>query len=102
MCSSDLVNNAGILITRPLHEATAEEFDKTFGVNVKGYVNVSQAFVKGIVDGKKADEGTIVNISSIVSPNAMLQFSLFQHFFFCRATGSPSPAADFMERARRP
>ena len=31
-----LVNNAGILSTEPVAEVTEEDFDKLFGVNVKG------------------------------------------------------------------
>ena len=62
-----LVNNAGIAPIGGLHETTAEFFDKIIGINVKALLNVAQAFVKGIVQHGKADGGTIVNISSIVS-----------------------------------
>ena len=46
---------------------TPEFFDEIIGTNVKAVLNVAQAFVKGIVDHKKEDGGTIVNISSIIS-----------------------------------
>lgn len=65
-----LVNNAGVLDVSPLHETTEESFDKVIGVNVKAMLNVSQAFVKGILEhgsGGGRGEATIVNISSIVS-----------------------------------
>jgi len=59
-----LVNNAGIVGDAPLLEVTPETFDKVFAVNVKAALNVSQAFVKGIMNNK-AEGGTIVNVSSL-------------------------------------
>lgn len=61
-----LVNNAGICSVGDLQDVTPEAFDGVFAVNVKGMLNVSQAFVKGIVDHGIVHGGTIVNIGSIV------------------------------------
>jgi cyclopentanol dehydrogenase len=57
-----LVNNAGILILKPLHETPPEEFDLTYNVNVKGvYLGIRSA-----VPLMKAWGGaSIINISSI-------------------------------------
>lgn len=57
-----LVNNAGILILKPLHETPPEDFDMTFNVNVKGvYLGIRAAvpLMKG------SGKASIVNISSI-------------------------------------
>jgi len=59
-----LVNNAGVIKTEPLLDVTPEHIDLMFGVNVKASINVSQSFVKGIIE-KQAAGGTIVNISSL-------------------------------------
>jgi len=61
-----LVNNAGIVGDCPFLEVTQEKFDQVIGINLRGLLNVSQAFAKGIINNKKEKDGaTIVNISSL-------------------------------------
>src|SRR5206468_801052 len=60
-----LVNNAGIQIVKPLAAFTEVDFDRIFGVNVKGVFFACQQAAKRISDG-----GRIINISS--STTAML------------------------------
>ena len=43
-----VVNNAGIFFTKPFTEYTAEDFDNLSGVNLRGYVNITQLAVKQI------------------------------------------------------
>lgn len=57
-----LVNNAGLLILKPLHETPPEDFDLTFNVNVKGVYLGIRAAVPLMKDSGKA---SIINISSI-------------------------------------
>lgn len=57
-----LVNNAGILIVKPLEETTTEEWDRTFDINVKGVFFGTKAVLPAM---QKAGGGSIVNISSI-------------------------------------
>ena len=57
-----LVNNAGILIVKPLEETTTEDWDRTFDINVKGVFFGTKAILPAM---KKAGGGSIVNISSI-------------------------------------
>ncbi|MBU3067261.1 SDR family oxidoreductase [Nocardia sp. NEAU-G5] len=54
-----LVNNAAVAITKPFDQVTAEEFDLSFGVNVKGVFNGLQ-----LAWDKLADGGRIITISS--------------------------------------
>ncbi|MBA8879409.1 SDR family oxidoreductase [Phyllobacterium myrsinacearum] len=54
-----LVNNAGILKTLPLAETSDEEYDRHFGINVKGTFNTLREAAKRLNDG-----GRIVNFSS--------------------------------------
>jgi 3-oxoacyl-[acyl-carrier protein] reductase len=54
-----LVNNAGILKTLPLAETSDEEYDRHFGINVKGTFNTLREAAKRLKDG-----GRIVNFSS--------------------------------------
>lgn len=60
-----LVNNAGILEEAVFETITEEQFDKTFNVNVKPIINISQVIVKKLKDAQKT--GSIVNISSVSS-----------------------------------
>ena len=41
-----VVNNAGIFFTKPFTEYTAEDFDNLSGVNLRGYINITQLAVK--------------------------------------------------------
>tara|TARA_R110000744_G_scaffold89877_1_gene174689 strand:- start:4620 stop:5354 length:735 start_codon:yes stop_codon:yes gene_type:complete len=54
-----LVNNAGVMINKKLKDATEEDFNKQFNVNVKGVFNMLQE-----ADSKLSDNGNIINISS--------------------------------------
>jgi cyclopentanol dehydrogenase len=57
-----LVNNAGILILKPVQETTHEEWDKIFDINVRGVFLGTQAVLPHMQAAKK---GSIINISSI-------------------------------------
>ncbi|WP_420466473.1 glucose 1-dehydrogenase [Panacagrimonas sp.] len=57
-----LVNNAGILLMKPVHETTTEEWDRVFNVNVRGCFFGIRAVVPAM---QKAVAGSIINISSI-------------------------------------
>jgi 3-oxoacyl-[acyl-carrier protein] reductase len=58
-----LVNNAGIGIFQRLEEISAEDFERTFRVNVQGAWAVTIAFLPHLLDAK----GLVVMISSDVS-----------------------------------
>ncbi|MBT2586335.1 SDR family oxidoreductase [Arthrobacter sp. ISL-95] len=57
-----LVNNAGVGLFAPLGTITAEDFDATFAVNVRGPLFVMQAFLPHLSEG-----ANIVNVSSSLS-----------------------------------
>jgi len=58
-----LVNNAGIQISRPSHELSADDFDKVLAVNLRGsFLCAREAIRRFLADGKP---GSIVNISSV-------------------------------------
>lgn len=54
-----LVNNAGILKTGPLADATDDAFDRIFDINVRGTFNTLREAAKRLADG-----GRIINFSS--------------------------------------
>ncbi|HUF11284.1 MAG TPA: SDR family oxidoreductase [Rhodothermales bacterium] len=58
-----LVNNAGVGLNKPAHEATEEEFDRIYAIDVRGLWLVSKAFIKQLVGAKQV--GHIVNIASV-------------------------------------
>ena len=57
-----VVNNAGVYEFAPLEAITEALFEKTFGVNVLGVLNVSQAAAKYLGEG-----ASIINVSSVVT-----------------------------------
>jgi cyclopentanol dehydrogenase len=57
-----LVNNAGILILKPIQDTTNEEWDRIFNVNVRGLFIGTRAAVPLM---QKAGGGNIINVSSI-------------------------------------
>jgi 3-oxoacyl-[acyl-carrier protein] reductase len=58
-----LVNNAGITMDHSFERMTSEEWQSVVDVNLTGVFNVTKAFYEDIKD---ADEGRIINISSII------------------------------------
>jgi glucose 1-dehydrogenase len=58
-----LVNNAGIQISRPSHELSAEDFDKVIAVNLRGSFLCAREAVKRFLEAGSA--GSIINISSV-------------------------------------
>lgn len=57
-----VVNNAGIGAVGTIIQATADELDRLYQVNVRGVFNVSKAFIGPMVEAKS---GSIVNLASI-------------------------------------
>lgn len=57
-----LINNAGILILKPVQDTTNEDWDRTFDVNARSVFIGTRAVVPCM---QKAGKGNIVNVSSI-------------------------------------
>ncbi len=57
-----LVNNAGIGSVGTLLQATAQDLDRLYAVNVRGVFNVSKAFLPSMIERKY---GVIINLASI-------------------------------------
>ncbi|XP_071636849.1 L-xylulose reductase [Temnothorax longispinosus] len=83
-----LVNNAAVACLSPFLDATPEEFDLTFNVNVKAVLNVSQIVAKNMIERKSG--GNIVNISSQAG-----QAALKDHAVYCASKG----ALDMLSKA---
>ncbi|MBG4608469.1 glucose 1-dehydrogenase [Pseudomonas aeruginosa] len=57
-----LINNAGILILKPVQDTTNEDWDRTFDVNARSVFIGTRAVIPFM---QKAGKGNIVNVSSI-------------------------------------
>jgi 3-oxoacyl-[acyl-carrier protein] reductase len=67
-----LVNNAGVLSTKPIAEITEEDFDELFGVNVKGtFFACQQAALKMQAGGR------IINLSSTVTSLILPSYGIY-------------------------
>ncbi len=69
-----LINNAAIGIFGDMADLTAEDFDKTFEVNVKSIFTTSKQALKMMIPQKS---GYIINISSIMGVKAYKQQSIY-------------------------
>lgn len=70
-----LVNNAGIGLSRPAHEATEKEFDNLYQVDTKGLWLVSKYFVRQLLAGHA--KGNIVNVSSVHAHATMARYAIY-------------------------
>lgn len=70
-----LVNNAAIAVCEPFLECSPNDFDKTFNINVKAVLNISQVVAKKMIENKT--HGTIVNISSQASKAALKDHAIY-------------------------
>jgi len=67
-----LVNNAGITVSKPALELTADDFDRIFHLDVRGAFLASQAAVASMDNG-----GVVVNITSVHEHVARPGFALY-------------------------
>lgn len=58
-----LINNAGIQISKPSHELSAEDFDKVLAVNLRGAFLCAREAIKRFL--AQGTPGSIVNVSSV-------------------------------------
>jgi 3-oxoacyl-[acyl-carrier protein] reductase len=67
-----LVNNAGLLLNRPLADVSEGEYDRLFAVNVKGVFFACQQAARRMADG-----GRIVNLSSSTTALMLPTYSAY-------------------------
>lgn len=67
-----VINNAGIMITKPLKDFSEEEFDKQFSINVKSVFLMMQ-----MASEKMEQHGRIINISSSTSRLMMPGYAIY-------------------------
>jgi 3-oxoacyl-[acyl-carrier protein] reductase len=67
-----LINNAGLMITKPLLDVTEDDFDKQFAVNVKGTFFACQQAMKHM-----ENNGRIVNFSTSVTGQMFPAYSVY-------------------------
>lgn len=61
-----LVNNAGVLIARPLEELTLDDWDRTMATNLRSLFLLTRAVLPGMRSRRR---GTIVNVASLAGRN---------------------------------
>lgn len=67
-----VVNNAGVIVTKPIADITEADFDKLFDVNVKGTFFVCQQAALHL-----AGQGRIINFSTSVTGSMFPGYSLY-------------------------
>lgn len=67
-----LINNAGVLLTKPIADTTEADFDHVFAVNVKGvFLAMKEAATR------LADKGTVINLSSTTTRALFPNYGLY-------------------------
>ncbi|HUF36255.1 MAG TPA: SDR family NAD(P)-dependent oxidoreductase [Gemmatimonadales bacterium] len=61
-----LINNAGVLIARPVEELTLTDWDATMTTNLRGLFLATRAVLPGM---RRRRRGTIVNVASLAGRN---------------------------------
>lgn len=62
VCPDVIVNNAGLLIMRPLEETSAEELERIYQVNVFGQLELVRELLPAM---RERHSGTVVNVTSL-------------------------------------
>ncbi len=91
-----LINNAGFLVAKPFLEITSEEFDQSFGVNIKAAFRLSQIVVPLMKKGAH-----IVNVSSMGGVQGSVKFPGMSAYSASKGAVSiftESLAAELMEK----
>uniref|UniRef100_A0A8C6XSE0 Dicarbonyl and L-xylulose reductase n=2 Tax=Elapinae TaxID=42168 RepID=A0A8C6XSE0_NAJNA len=70
-----LVNNAAVAVLQPFLQVTKEAFDRSFSVNLRAVLQVSQIFAQKLI--ARGAPGVIVNVSSQASQRAMLNHTVY-------------------------
>lgn len=70
-----LINNAGVGLSKPAQEATDNEFDNLYHVDVRGVWMVSKFFVNQLL--KNHAHGNIVNVSSVHAHSTIPGYAIY-------------------------
>lgn len=71
-----LVNNAGVLVRKPLFETTIDDFDRTLAVDLRAPFLLSQLFARALVPTRRG--GAIINITSVSQERAAPGLTAYQ------------------------
>jgi NAD(P)-dependent dehydrogenase (short-subunit alcohol dehydrogenase family) len=71
-----VVNNAGIYVSKPFTEYTAQDFEKLSGTNLQGYINITQLAVKQMLTQNSGGSVTCVTSAMVEHPIAGINASL--------------------------
>jgi len=83
-----VVNNAGVIVKKPLLEVTEADFDRSFAINAKAAFFVMQEAARHIYDG-----GRIINIGTTLLAATTANYSVY--------AGSKAPLEDFTRALAR-
>ncbi len=70
-----LVNNAGIGLSKVAHEASEEQFDNLYNIDVKAVWRISKCFAQQLIKNNVA--GNIVNISSVHAFATISKYAIY-------------------------
>jgi NAD(P)-dependent dehydrogenase (short-subunit alcohol dehydrogenase family) len=71
-----VVNNAGVYVSKPFTEYTAQDFERLSGTNLRGYINITQLAVKQMLMQNSGGRVTCVSSAMVEHPIAGIDASL--------------------------
>ncbi|MEM8852545.1 MAG: SDR family oxidoreductase [Pseudomonadota bacterium] len=72
-----LVNNAGIVLEKPLFETTAEDFDRIIAVNLRGVFLMAREVARHFQSGPRSSPGRIINLASELAHLGRAEYSAY-------------------------
>ncbi|KAJ7315944.1 hypothetical protein JRQ81_002106 [Phrynocephalus forsythii] len=84
-----LVNNAAVALLQPFLEVTKEAFDRSFNVNLRAALQVSQIIARKLI--ARGAPGAIVNVSSQASHRALSDHTVYCEYN-CKGVLTPLPS----------
>ncbi|MCH2058739.1 MAG: SDR family oxidoreductase [Thalassotalea sp.] len=70
-----LVNNAGVGLNKRAHQASVDEFDRLYDIDVRGLWMMSKAFINQLIKHNKT--GNIINVSSVHSHSTTAGYAIY-------------------------
>jgi len=71
-----VVNNAGIFFSKPFTDYTAEDFERLSGINLRGYIYITQLAVKQMLAQKSGGSVTCITSAMVEHPIAGVNASV--------------------------
>lgn len=71
-----VINNAGVYFAKPFTDCTVQDFERLSGINLRGYINITQIAVKQMLAQNRGESVICVSSAMVEQPIAGITASL--------------------------